>query len=70
MTGQFHTPAALLLGKSPWYPLGKRLGEPQNQPGCCGEEKKVTALARNQTPVLQLVVVTILIELPHLTNNV
>jgi hypothetical protein len=24
-------------GKSLWYPLGRRLGGPQNQSGCCGE---------------------------------
>jgi hypothetical protein len=25
--------------KSPWYPLGRRLGGPQNRFGCGGEEK-------------------------------
>jgi hypothetical protein len=26
-------------GRSPWYPLDRRLGGPQNQSGRCGEEK-------------------------------
>jgi len=26
-------------GKSPWYPLNRRLGEPHSQSGCGGEEK-------------------------------
>jgi len=26
-------------GKSPWYPLNRRLGEPQNRSGRGGEEK-------------------------------
>jgi hypothetical protein len=26
-------------GKSPWYPLDRRLGGPQSQSVCCGEEK-------------------------------
>jgi hypothetical protein len=28
-----------LLGKSPWYPLVRRLGGPQSCSGCSGEEK-------------------------------
>jgi hypothetical protein len=24
-------------GKSPWYPLDRRLGGPQSYSGCCGE---------------------------------
>jgi hypothetical protein len=27
-------------GKSPWYPLDRRLGGPQSRSGRCGEEKK------------------------------
>jgi hypothetical protein len=48
---QFHAPAALPLGKSPRYPLGRRLGGPQSWYGLCGEERKF-ASARNQTPVM------------------
>jgi hypothetical protein len=35
----FTPPGALPAGKSPPYPLDKRLGEPQSRPGCYGEEK-------------------------------
>jgi len=34
-------------GKSPWYPLDRRLGGPQSQSGCSGEEK-------NSQPLLEL----------------
>jgi hypothetical protein len=39
MSGQLHVPAALPAGKSPWYPLDKSLGGPQNRSGRGGEEK-------------------------------
>jgi hypothetical protein len=38
VSGQLHALAALLLGKVPQYPLNKRLGGPQNQSGCSGED--------------------------------
>jgi hypothetical protein len=39
VSGQLHTPAALHQGKSPWYPLDRRLGELQSRSGRGGEEK-------------------------------
>jgi hypothetical protein len=39
VSGQFHAPAALPQGKSPWYPLDRRLGGSQNRSGRGGEEK-------------------------------
>jgi hypothetical protein len=39
VSGQFHASAALLQGKSPWYPLDRRLGESQSRSGRGGEEK-------------------------------
>jgi hypothetical protein len=33
VSGQLHTPAALPQGKSPWYPLDRRLDGPQSQSG-------------------------------------
>jgi hypothetical protein len=39
-------------GKSPWYPLDRRLGRPQSQSACCGEEKYL-APAINLTPAIQ-----------------
>jgi hypothetical protein len=36
---QLRGPAALPQGKSPWYPLDRRLGGPQSRSGRGGEEK-------------------------------
>jgi hypothetical protein len=37
--GQLHAPAALSPGKSPLYPLDRRLGKSQSRSGRRGEEK-------------------------------
>jgi hypothetical protein len=37
--GRLHAPAALLQGKSSWYPLYRRLDASQSQSGRGGEEK-------------------------------
>jgi hypothetical protein len=39
VSGQLQAPAALPQGKSPWYPLDRRLGGPQSRSGRGGEEK-------------------------------
>jgi hypothetical protein len=39
VSDQLHAPAALPQGKSPWYPLDRRLGGPQSRSGRGGEEK-------------------------------
>jgi hypothetical protein len=39
VSGQLHAPAALPPGKSPRYPLDRRLGGPQSRSGRFGEEK-------------------------------
>jgi hypothetical protein len=36
---RLHAPAALPQGKSPWYPLDRRLGGPHSRYGRGGEEK-------------------------------
>jgi hypothetical protein len=47
--------------KSPLYPLGKRLGEPQSRSECCGEEKDLVPLpgiesrASSLQPVLHII---------------
>jgi hypothetical protein len=38
VSGQLHAPAAYSQGKSPWYPLDRRLGGPQSRSGRGGEE--------------------------------
>jgi len=42
VSGQFQALAALLPGKSPWYPLRRRLGKPQSQSRRGGEENNST----------------------------
>jgi hypothetical protein len=37
-SGQLHVPDALPQGNSPWYPLDRRLGGPQNHSERGGEE--------------------------------
>jgi hypothetical protein len=39
VSGQLHAPAALPQGKSPYYPLERRLGGPQSRSGLSDEEK-------------------------------
>jgi hypothetical protein len=39
VSGQIHSPAALPPGKSPSYPLDRRLGGPQSRSERDGEEK-------------------------------
>jgi hypothetical protein len=39
VSGQVHASAALPRGKSPFHPLGKRLGGPYSRSGRFGDEK-------------------------------
>jgi hypothetical protein len=43
-----------LQGKSPWYPLNRRLDEPQSRSGRGGEDKDFPATAGNRTVELRL----------------
>jgi len=40
VSDQIHAPAALTLGKSPLFPLNRRLDGPQSRSGCDGKERK------------------------------
>jgi hypothetical protein len=40
-------------GKGTWYPLDRRLGGPQSQSGCSGEEKNSQPLPRLKPPIIQ-----------------
>jgi hypothetical protein len=52
--GQLHAPATLpFRGKTPWYPLNRRLGEPQSRSGHFGEEKNVLTQRRIVTQIIQ-----------------
>jgi hypothetical protein len=55
LSGELHTPAALPPGKSPWYPLERRLGGLQSQSGRGGEEKNFQYLPGLEPPVIQSV---------------
>jgi hypothetical protein len=52
---QLHAPAALSPGKSPWYPLDRRLGGHQNRSGRGGEEKNSQPRrgSNHRTPIVQ-----------------
>jgi len=41
-------------GKSPWYPLNRRLDEPQSHSGRGGEEKKIASPSRDSNLVTPL----------------
>jgi len=51
--GELHAPATLPLGKHPWYPLYRRLGEPHNWSGHGGEEKNFQPLPGLDLPIIQ-----------------
>jgi hypothetical protein len=53
MSGQIHAPAALPQGKSPWYPLDRRLDGPWNWSGRAGEEKNSQPLPGLEPPIIQ-----------------
>jgi hypothetical protein len=42
-------------GKSPWYPLDRKLGEPQSQSGHSGVEKNSQPLSGLEPSIIQLV---------------
>jgi hypothetical protein len=51
VSGQLHDPAALPHGKSPWYPLDRRLSGPQSRSGRGGEENSQPLLGL-EVPVI------------------
>jgi hypothetical protein len=53
MSGQLHAPVALPPGKSPLYPLDRRLGGPQSRLGRGGEGKNSEPLPRLEPPIIQ-----------------
>jgi hypothetical protein len=56
VSGQLQAPAALPLGKNPWYPLDRRLDGPQSRSGRGGEEKKIPSPRwelNPRTPIVQ-----------------
>jgi hypothetical protein len=53
VSGQLHAAAAYLRGKSPCYPLERRLGGPQRRCGRGGEEKNSQSLLGLEPPIMQ-----------------
>jgi hypothetical protein len=66
VSGQLHIPAALSRGKSPLYPMYRRLGGPQTRSRRYAEEKTL-APAGSRTTVVQPFPVATLIELSRLS---
>jgi hypothetical protein len=51
----FTTRPLYFQGKSPWYPLGRRLGGPESRSGRGGEEKHSQPLPGLEPPIVQAV---------------
>jgi hypothetical protein len=56
VSGQLHDLALYPQGKSPWYPLDRRLGGPQSRSERGEEEKNSQPLAGLEPPIMQSVV--------------
>jgi hypothetical protein len=54
--------------KSPWYPLDRRLGGPQNRSGRGGEKKNFQILPRLEPAIIQPVSQRYTIQLSQLFN--
>jgi hypothetical protein len=50
---ELHAPAALHLGKDPWYPLDRRLGGFQSRSGQGGKEKNSQPLLGLEPLIIQ-----------------
>jgi hypothetical protein len=70
VSSQLHASAALAKGKSPWYPLDRRLDGPKCRPGRSGEEKIILLCpCQESNPARShYSLVTILTELPPLAR--
>jgi hypothetical protein len=69
VSGQLHALAALPPGKSPWYPLDRRLGGPQTRYGRGGKEKNSQPLQRLELPIIQAAVQRYTTELSRLLSK-
>jgi hypothetical protein len=55
-------------GKSPWYPLDRRLGGPQNRSGRGSEQKNSQSLPELEPPIIQPVAQRYTAELSRLLS--
>jgi hypothetical protein len=70
VSGQLHARPLYPQGKSPWYPLYRRLGGPQSRFRRCGVEKNSQPLSRLKPPIIQLIAKRCTAELSRLILNV
>jgi hypothetical protein len=56
-------------GKSPWYPLGRRLGGPQSRSGRDGKVKNSQPLSELEPPIIQSVAQRYTTELSRLSPH-
>jgi hypothetical protein len=69
MNGYLHAPSALPQGKSPWYPLDRRLGGPQCWSERSGKEI-ISVPAKKWTLVTQPVTIPTELPWPIATHRV
>jgi hypothetical protein len=66
-SGQLHAPTDLTLGKSPWYPLDRRLGGPQSRSGRGKVQKNSHSVSGLEPPIIQHVAQRYTTELSSLS---
>jgi hypothetical protein len=66
VSSQLHFPAALTGERDPWYPLDRRLGEPQSRSRRGGGEKNSQHLPGLELPIIQPVAQRYTTELSRL----
>jgi hypothetical protein len=66
LSGQLTPRPLYSQGRSPWYPLDKKLSGPQSRSGCGGEEKNSQPLPGLETPIMQPVTQRYTAELSRL----
>jgi hypothetical protein len=69
VSGQLHALAALPPVKKPWYPLYRRLGEPQSRSRRGGEEINSQPLSGLELPIIQPIAQRYTTELTRLLTR-
>jgi hypothetical protein len=70
VSGQLQARLLYSRGKSPQYPLGRRVGGPPSRSGCCGVENKLCPCRESDPGGPARNLVTILTELSHFRHDV
>jgi hypothetical protein len=69
VSGQLHARPLYPQGKSPWYPLDRRMGGPQRRSGRGGEQKNSQPLPGLEPPIIQPVAQGYTIELSRFSTS-